>query len=159
MCEFLSWIEVGKDIFFLTSNDLHSSKGRKLKKHLGTQFENDIKGHGAIAWYYDMPNKGTHRECVDFSSPDNFPPEIVAAIKAGKFRGIGIAKRLLTAPAFAEYNKVTAPAFAEYNKVKDAAFAEYNKVKDAALAEYNKLENDCFWDLFADPKNRITAWR
>ncbi len=181
MCDFISWIEVGEEVFFLISDDLHSSKGRKLKKHLGSQYAEDIKGHGAIEWFFDITGKGIHKECTNFSTPDNFPPEIVTAIKSGKFRGIGIANQLLTAPALAEYNKVTAPAWAEYNKVTAPAWAEYNKVtapalaeynkvtapalaeynkvKDAAWAEYNKVTDAAFWDLFADPKNRIIVWR
>jgi hypothetical protein len=181
MCEFISWIEVGKDIYFLTIDDLNSSKGRKLKKHLGSQYENDVKGHGAIEWFYDMPNKGTHKECIDFSTPDNFPNEIVKAIKESKFRGIGITFQLLSAAALAEHNKVTAPALAEYNKVTAAALAEYNKVTAAALAEhnkvtaaalaeynkvtapawaeYNKVTAAAFWDLFANPDNRAKAWK
>ena len=111
MCDFISWIEVGGNIFFLTSDDLHSRKGWELKKHLGSQYTEDVKGHGAIKWFFDMEGKGKHKECTDFSTPSNFPPEIVVAIKAGKFRGIGIAKQLLKTPAWAEYEKVKASAF------------------------------------------------
>ena len=101
MCEFISWIEYKGEILFLTKNELETNRGKALRKHLGTQLENDVKGHGAIEWYYNMePNSGLHRECTDFSSPDNFPRPIVSALKKGAFCGIGISEQLLTKPAF-----------------------------------------------------------
>ena len=112
MCDFISWIEYKGDVLFLTKKELGTSRGRALKKYLGSQYENDVKGHGAIEWYYKLkPNSGLHRECVDFSSPDNFPKEIVSSIKKGDFCGIAIVEQLLTKPAVAEYEKVKQPAF------------------------------------------------
>jgi len=34
MCAFISWIEDGKEIYFLTCNDLNTKEGRKLVKEL-----------------------------------------------------------------------------------------------------------------------------
>jgi hypothetical protein len=48
------------------------------------------------------------------------------------------AKNLLSAPAYAEYQRVRAPAYAECQRVTDAAYAEYQRVRDAAYAEYQK---------------------
>ena len=112
MCEFISWIEYKGEVLFLTKNELETSRGKALKKHLGSQFNNDVKGHGAIKWYYKMkPNSGGHKECTDFSVTKNFPKEIVSAIKKGNFGGIGIAEQLLTQPAWAEYEKIKQTAF------------------------------------------------
>ena len=119
-----------------------------MRLYLGEQYENDIKGHGAIDRYYGLKGRGTHKECMDFSTPDNFPPQIAAAISKGLFCGIGISEQLLTVAALAEYKKVTVAALAEYNKVTAPALAEYKKVTVAA-----------FWRLFANKKNRIQTWR
>ena len=170
MCEWVSWIEYKNELYFLTASDLRTKEGRALRLYLGPQFSNDIKGHGAIDRYYGLKGKGTHKECTDFSTPSNFPPAIVNAIKKGHFCGIGLAESLLTAEAsaeyekveyaaWAEYEKVRAPAWAEYEKVRDEAWAEYEKVRASALAEYEKVRAAAFWKIFADPKNRAKAWR
>ena len=62
---------------------------------------------------------------------------------------------LLTAPAWAEYNKVTATAWAEYNKVKAPALAEYDKVTAPALAEYDKVKATAWAEY---DKVTATAW-
>ncbi len=171
MCEFISWIEYKKEILFLTKYELETVQGKKLRKYLGTQYENDIKGHGAIEWYYKLkPNSGRHKECTDFSLPDNFPKPIAAAIKKGLFCGIGIAEQLLTKPAWAEYEKIALAALAEYKKIALAALAEYKKIALAALAEYEKIAQaawaeyekiaqPAFWKIFKTKKNRIKAWQ
>ena len=182
MCEFISWIEYKGEVLFLTKNELNTNHGQALRRHLGTQYENDVKGHGAIEWYYNLkPNSGTHKECTDFSSPDNFPRPIVSALKKGVFCGIGISEQLLTKPAWAEYEKIEQPAlaeygkikqpawaeyekieqpaWAEYGKIKQTAWAEYEKIEQPALAEYGKIKQTAFWKLFRSTKNRVTAWR
>ena len=167
MCDFVSWIEHEEQVLFLTTDHLKDKKGRELKERIGS----DINGHGAIREYYDIgQGVGTERECTDFSTPDNFPPVIVEAIKQGKMRGFGHPEGLLCALAWAEYEKVRdaaraeyekvcAPARAEYVKLHDAAWAEYEKVRDAARAEYEKVCAPAFWDLFADKRNRAEAWK
>ncbi len=154
MCEFISWIETADNkIYFLTGDQIHKTKkGQDLKKYC--QCDDDLRGHGAIRRYYRLANHdGKERECTDFSTPDNFPDEIVKAIKEGGMWGFGVyPKELLTAAAYAEYQKVkdaaeaeyqkvTAPAEAEYQKVTDAAYAEYQKVTAAAYAEYQKVKD------------------
>lgn len=96
MCEFVSWVEHEDKLYYLTANLLNTKEGRALKKFLGTAYAEDITGHGAIERYFGI--KGVHRECTDFSSPKNFPAEIVKAMKSGAFRGIGIpdASQVLT---------------------------------------------------------------
>ena len=49
------------------------------------------------------------------------------------------AQKLLSAPAWAEYERVTAPALAEYNRVTVAAWAEHKRVTAAAWAEYKRV--------------------
>ena len=140
MCDFISWIEYKDEILFLTKNELETSRGKALRKYLGLHFENDVKGHGAIEWYYKLKdNVGKHKECTDFSNPKNFPAVIVKALKRGYFCGIGIPENYLTRPARAEYQKVKGPALAEYQKVKGQAWADYEKVNGPAWAEYEKV--------------------
>ena len=170
MCEFISWKEFDEgDVLFLTAKDIyHTQRGKELQEHSGSK--DDLIGHGAIDFYHDLKGKGKNKECIDFSSPDNFPPAIVKAIKAGEFRGLGVAEELLTPSAWAEYERVKASAWAEYERVKASALAEYERVKASALAEYERVEastwaeyerveNKTFWDLFAITKNRAKNWR
>jgi hypothetical protein len=49
------------------------------------------------------------------------------------------AEELLTALAWAEYQRVTAPAWAEYQRVKAPALAEYQRVTAPAWAEYQRV--------------------
>jgi len=140
VCDFISWIEYKDEILFLTKNELETSRGKALRKYLGLHFENDVKGHGAIEWYYKLKdNVGKHKECTDFSNPKNFPAVIVKALKRGDFCGIGIPENYLTQPALAEYQKVTGQALAKYQKVTGQALAKYQKVTGQALAEYEKV--------------------
>ena len=159
MCEFVSWIEVKDKILFLTAYDIFETKqGRKLQACC--QSPDDYMGHGAIRFFYEISsNTGINRECTDFSSPDNFPPEIGKAIKEGKMRGLGLSKQLLLPRAWAEYKKIEQPALAEYEKIQQSAWAEYEKIEQPALAEYEKIRQPVFWDLFANPKNRVKKWR
>ena len=140
MCDFISWIEHQGDIYFLTNQELNTKEGRELKEYLGTAFYDDIKGHGAIDRYWGLKDKGIHGECTDFSTPDNFPPVIVEAIKKGLFEGIGAAEGILTPTAWAEYKKAEQAVWAEYEKVQQAAMAEYKKVQQPAIAEYEKVQ-------------------
>ena len=150
MCEFISWIEHNGKILFLSDKELKTKRGYKLKEYLGDKLADDVSGHGAIAWYYKLPerNNGIHRECEDFSSPTNFPPVIVKAIKSGVFTEIGICKEILTKPAWAQYAAVEKPALAQYEAVRKQALAQYDAVRKTA-----------FWDLAAQPIKRIDAWK
>ena len=148
MCEFISWVEHENTLYYLTANLLNTKEGRDLKKFLGTAYAEDIKGHGAIERYFGI--KGKHHECTDFSSPNNFPAEIVKAMKAGAFRGIGIpdASQVLTKKAYADYRSK-----------RDALDADYRSKCDA-LDDDNKSKcDDLFLDIFMDKKNRAKAWK
>jgi len=158
MCQPISWIEKDGHLLYLTSDDLQTRKGKKLFKEIGDL--DDLAGHGAIREYFGLSeNKGTNMEVNDLSSPKNFPDEIADAMRHGKFRNIFICPDMLTGSAQKKYRKVKQAAWAEYWKVKQAAEAEYQKVAQAAWAEYKKVQQAAFWDLWADPKNRIKAWR
>ena len=185
MCEFISWKEVtDKDgkvhLFYLTANDIWNTKrGKELIKYC--QNSDDLVGHGAIDYYYQLNGKGVSKECIDFATPDNFPKEIVKDIKRGAFRGMGIHSALLTQQAWVEYRKIRQPAWVEYGKIRRQAWVEYRKIRQPAWAkyekirqpawakyekirqqawvEYDKIRQDIFWDLFANPKNRTKKWR
>mgnify|MGYP001569069137 FL=1 len=181
MCEFISWKEFDEGVvLFLTARDMyHTQRGKELQVFSGSQ--DDLIGHGAIDFFFDLKSKGKDKECTDFSTPDNFPPAIVKAIKAGEFRGLGVAKELLIPLAWAKYEKVKTSAWMEYEKVRVSAMAEYEKVKDLAQVEhekvealawaeyekvktpaqeeYEKVKNKTFWDLFAVTENCAKNWR
>lgn len=138
MCEFISWVERRDKVLFLTGDQLFRTK--KGRKFLETISRDDLCGHGTIrAWYGIDSSDGKDKECTDFSSPKNFPTKIVAAVKQGKMRGIGIERGLLTQPALAEYEKVEQQALDEYEKVRQQAFSEYKKVTQPAWDEYEKV--------------------
>ena len=162
MCQFISWVEVEKDgdkhIFYLIYRDIyHTKRGKDLQAY--NPNTGDYIGHGAIRWYYDLGRKGKDLECTDFSTPNNFPPEIVDAIKNGKFRGLGVCSGTLLERSWAKYKKIEQSAYAEYIKIQQSAWAEYRKIEQSALAKYEKIQQSAFWDIFANPKNRRKIWR
>ena len=164
MCHFISWIDLNGEIFFLDDIKLNTKEGRELLKD---EFKDDILGHGAIRHYYpELGSRGKDCECVDFSSPKNFPAEIVKAVKRGLFQVFNVCPDILTSPALAEfikisdtalaeYNKISDPAWAEYKKISDPAWAEFKKIRDPALAEYKKIRDPALAEY-----NKIsdTAW-
>ena len=133
MCEFVSWIEKGKQVYFLTRTQVDSPQGEALKKRFPG--EGELLGHAAIRAYFELDG-GTEREQADFSTPDNFPKAIVTAIKAGEFRGFDTPKYLLLEAKCialdADYEAKRAPLDADYT--------------------------NSFWNLFAIPENRNPAW-
>ena len=165
MCEFVSWIEVKTDekteILFLTYDDIfNTSRGLELINHTS---EDDLYGHGAISFYYQTV-KGKHKECTDFSSPANFPPEIVIALKAGLMRGIVsyFPIGLLKAPLDAKYKADRAPLYAKYKADRDTLDAKYEADRAPLDAKYEADRDtllDQQWDLFLDPDNRADAWK
>ena len=171
MCEFLSYTEYKGKLYYLTNFELATREGKELRKKLDYDFYEEIKGHGAIKEYFGLPHsKCIDHECTDFSTPDNFPAEIVEKIKVGQFSQIGIAKELLQQPARAEYEKIEQSALAEYRKIQQSAWAEYEKIEQPAraeyekieqpaLAEYRKIQQSAFWQLFTNPKNRTKVWK
>lgn len=142
MCEFISWIEKNDSVLFLTYNDIYNTrKGRELREFCKSEY--DLFGHGAIRFYYGLEN-GVEKECTDFSTPDNFPPDIVDAIKKGLFAGLGVALELLTKSALSKYAKVRNLAYVKYEKVQKPAYTKYEKVRDSAYAEYVKVRDSAY---------------
>jgi hypothetical protein len=141
MCEFISWKEIktakGMEILFLTHDDIYNtSRGLELRNHTT---KDDFVGHGAIAFYYQIDaSKGTNRECTDFSTPKNFPPDVVEAIKAGKMWGMVdfFPKGLLRAPLDADYEAKHDALDADYEAKHDALDADYKAKHDALYADY-----------------------
>ena len=171
MSRFISWIEVGAgNIKFLTGRDIfESDRGQLLQARTAARH---LVGHGSIRFYYRLRNDyGTNRECTDFSSPDNFPSEIVAAIKAGEFRGLGTPQGLLLESAWAKYHEVEASSLAAYNATERMLLAEYRQLsrpvsavehqdtQAAAWTAHQAVIQPLFWDLFAVPENRADAWK
>ena len=54
----------------------------------------------------------------------------------------------VTAPAWAEYERVTAPAWAEYERVRAPAWAECARVRVPAWAEYERVRARTFAKLY-----------
>ena len=171
MCEYISWIEYEGKNYFITETDLQTKEGRKLLKQYNNNiYHKDVVGHGFIRAYYpELKIMGQNKECTDFSSPKNFPHEIVKQIKAGNMK-FAIISDLLDRPAWAEYEKIKGtaraeyekikgPAWAEYKKIEGPALAEYEKIEGTAWAEYKKIEGTAFWKLFKIKKNRAKEWK
>jgi len=70
----------------MTKSLLNSEEGRNLRRYVQVTKaivpQVCVTDHGAIEFIYDLkPYAWEHKECSDFSRPDNFPPVIVEAIK------------------------------------------------------------------------------
>ena len=176
MCDFISWIEREGHIYLFTNKELNTKEGRKIQKGLK---DNDVRGHGVIREYWGLKD-GVNKECEDFSTPDNFPKEIVKAVKLGQYSEIGFNLDLLNSAGKAEYEKIRQPALVEYKKIEQSALAEYEKIEQPALAEYEKIEQPAlaeykkieqpawaeyekikqtaFWDIFKHKKYRNKKW-
>ena len=161
MCEFVSWVEHEDKLYYLTANLLNTKEGRDLKKFLGTAYAEDIKGHGAIEHYFGI--KGKHCECTDFSSPNNFPAEIVKAMKSGAFRGIGIPdeSQVLTKKAYADYESKRDSIYADYESKRDSLYADYQSKRDSLYADYESKRDSIYADyeskrapLYADYESK-----
>ena len=129
MCDFASYLEYptdkGTKILFLTDADLKIWRNSKDQPKYPDKSDNI--GHSAIKLYYGITDeRGAEKEVTDFSSPSNFPPEIVNAIKTGQMRyGLPDIKQLLNQHGQDLYNK----------KVKDQAMRSqaslFNSQRDA----------------------------
>ncbi|MFH1209482.1 MAG: hypothetical protein V1663_01710 [archaeon] len=110
MCNFISWTEVNNTNMFLT-DDIVKNRLNEFKK-FNSNYITDIKGHGAIKWFYDNDFKGgISKECEDFTHPSNFPKEIVEAIKDCKFKLIGHNTGLLNDKAKKEHKEIIQSTF------------------------------------------------
>jgi hypothetical protein len=123
MCEFISWIEFNKEVFFLDDNKLNTKEGRELLK---SEYKEDIQGHGAIRYYYpELKDRGQNRECINFNDPHNFPSKVVEAIKKGLFTNFGVCPKILTESALRKYSKEEQLAEKEYKKKAELNLKRY----------------------------------
>ena len=153
MCNFISWIEYKDEILYMTDRDLETSRGKKLSRDIG--FE-DIAGHGAIRSFFNIPDgKGTDRESTDFSTPDNFPQDIVRDVKKGLFTRCGVALQILTPPALAEYKEIEHSAWTKYKKIEQPAWAKYKEIEQPAWAKYKGIKHSV-WANYKQIK--YSAW-
>lgn len=163
MCQFVSWIEQDKfkihqedkiirlcgieeAVLFLTGEDVfETEKGKRLQKYC--EDEEDYIGHGAIRHYYGLSmSGGINKECTDFSTPDNFPPDVVAAIKLGKMRGLRITSDVLEMlkPSVIKNHLKICKVSAAYDKAREAydkarvIHGEAWRVYDKARIAYNE---------------------
>ena len=175
MCEFISWKEMPDgSIWFLTEKMIyHTKRGGELRRHTTQE---DWVGHGAIDFYYeDERFNGVQKECTDFSTPDNFPPEIVNAILAGEMAlpGVKFPKGLLRGALYwehekkcnillaVEYVKKCNILYAEHVKQSTPLAVEYVTQCDILYTEHVKKRNAMDlgqWELFKNPDNRAEAW-
>jgi hypothetical protein len=157
MCEFASWVEYDNKPYFLTNDDLDTKEGKKL---LLPEVIADLCGHGAIRSHYpELKGKGLDKENTDFSTPKNFPKEIVTAIKQGKLSRTGICLEVLNTQGKKEYKKTMQLALAEYKKIEQPALAEYKKIEQPALAEYLKIRQLAFTKIVKQKKYRVNEWK
>ena len=146
MSEFVSWVEYQDKVFFLQNSDLDTKEGREVYPKI----KDDLCGHGAIEEYYaELKGKVcVEKECTDFSTPANFPKEIVRAIKKGQMVRIGFCLKILN-----DAGK------AEYEKIKQSALAEYEKIEQSAWAEYEKIKQPAFSKIVSQKKYRVEKWK
>ena len=171
MCDFVSWVEKGrgktKKYLYLNNALIKSERGKELLKGLP---QDDLIGHGAICLFYGLEqDEGKNKECLDFSSPNNFPEVIAKAIKNGEFRGLGTPAGLLTATALKAYQEAIAPAEKAYQEAKAPAWKAYEKATATAWKAYQEATATAlkayqeakatFWDLFAIQENKNPVWR
>jgi hypothetical protein len=161
MCQFISYIKKEGEIYFLTTKDIESKKGKELRDYCKN--DEDLKGHGAIRKFFDFTG-GKEFECEDFSTPDNFPPQIVSAIKKVKFsRWFGpVPKGILRAPLYADYQKKLAPLYADHEKKLAPLYADYQKKLAPLYADYQKKLAPLYADyqkkrapLYADYQKKL----
>ena len=138
MCEFVSWVEYEGNNYFLTDSELQTKEGEKL---LRPEVIDDLCGHGAIRSYYpELIGKGSNLECVDFSTPLNFPKEIVKMIKQGKMSRIGICIDILNKIGKKKYKEIQALALKKYKEIEAPAWNKYKEIQAPALKKYEEIE-------------------
>ncbi len=87
MCEFVSWIEGGGKVYFLT-NEVVKARLEDYKE-FNSGWRRDLCGHGAIEWFFGLEQGMRHLEVNDFSRIGDIPKVIVEAIKSGQMSLIG----------------------------------------------------------------------
>ncbi len=161
MCEYISWVESNGKVLFLTDKDIkiwNNAKDRPLQPD-----RSEIAGHGAIRLYYGTKNcDGINKECIDFSTPDNFPSQIVKAIKSGKMTYAPIPNGLLLDTVNAkwrtEWNAVYAKRQPEWDAVDAKWQTEWNAVNAKWRTEWNAVNAKRRTELDAVNAKWRTEW-
>ena len=183
MCEFISWIERRDRIYFLTGDQLfRSKKGDEFRRTISPD---DYCGHGTIRdWYGIDSGDGIDKECSDFSSPANFPHQIVEAIKSNKLRGFPMPQGLLRKPLDYDYKAkwklLDDDYWAKLKPIDDDYWAKRKPIDDDYKAKLKLLDDDYwakrkpldddywakrkpidddYWALFMSPENRAEVWK
>lgn len=183
MCHFVSWIKYDGASYFLTNNDFLNGPGREL---LTDGYFEDIAGHGAILKVYPelMHKKSAiHNECESFNSPNNFPKEIVQAIKSGKLSLAGKPVDVLTSAAKKEYAKLERQINTEFSKkcsqsydykemtliqardskrsdkMASAIECSFSLLEDSLSRERELKLSSAFSKIIKKKENRVPAWK
>lgn len=171
MCKRYSWVDKHDgSIRFLTATDVfETERGWVLQRYWS--FPRDWWGHGAIRWYHN-DDRGTDEGCSDFTTPKNFPPEIVQAIVAGKMWRFGVDNEtmpgMLNKSARADYRELIRPLEVKIQvdyKIPSALMAAFVRgdmaggVYSRAFVEHNRVCGGIFGDLFEEESNRSYPWK
>jgi hypothetical protein len=135
MCKLISWIEKNYKNYFLTGKQVYESPTGEALKKWSSNIEEDKTGHGAIRFYYELEG-GRERECTNFSTPDNFPADIVLAIKNGEMRGMGTAKGLLLPALDEDYQAKRKPLYEDYQAKRKPLDEDYQAKRNALDGDY-----------------------
>ncbi len=145
MCELVSWVELPNgEIKFVTGNQLfRTAKGKAITTEYSSC--DDWAGHSVILKYHALQRVTggcKQRECTDFRSPANFPPEIASAIRAGAYRGlISSSMLVMLTPAAKKIYADREKAGADWKKAdadREKAYADRKK----ADADWKKADAD-----------------
>ncbi|MBU2561504.1 MAG: hypothetical protein KKD17_04345 [Nanoarchaeota archaeon] len=86
MSQFVSWIEYGEAVLFLTAKDLQSRRGKKISKKMP---EPDLFSHRGIRQFYGVDHLPGEKERTNYNFWDgNLPQEIKDAWNAGELDGV-----------------------------------------------------------------------
>jgi hypothetical protein len=147
VCNFISWIKYQGKIYFLNTEQMNSQRLMDWN-----QSKDDLTGHGAIRFMYDIPqHEGEDCECQDFSNPANFPIVIVSAIKRGELTSFdAVPKGILKPSLYADYEAKRNALYADYWAKRNALHADYWAKRNALYADYEaKLKPSLDADYWA----------
>ena len=151
MSHFLSCVKKDGELWYLTTVDIESNRGKELRAY--TKAVDDLRGHGAVRWFYGLQG-GKDVEYQNFSTPHNIPPEIVHKILKGCFYnwfGL-IPPRILLPNIYTSYVKKAMILIKDYYGNKNPpTFKEY-------LILMLSLQEES-WSLIRDKENRMSLWR
>jgi hypothetical protein len=153
ICEFISWIEKDKKVYFLTYDQIYNTpQGEILRKEVGGDKPEDFYGHAAIRKYYGNILNGKEHELTDFSNPKRFPDEIVVAIKNGEFRGLATPKGLLSDELDEDYQAKCKPLDEDYQAKRNSLDEDYQAKRNSLDEDYQAKCNSLYEDYQAKCK-------